>query len=426
MEIIKELHNLKKVLILFTIFVISCGSEEGTVDLDYPAEEVNGVSLVDCLVSKGWENIPTIELRGDRVHLIFDEPFDGERYDVLQEECLDIVWQSVEVVEETEEAPSNIEADTTTTTTVADTTTTTVVLDKPAFEILDKHPKVECLNTVGATMFIDVFGMYVIAAKESPLEKVLHTANVLAQYLDNDEDGFADDPNVLWQLVENNYIMPVWPIDGGADGLTVSEIRQKCSNVNIGAYMFIEDINGNGGDSYVFGGIANDNSFTNGGDGEWDANLEEIFHAVTWGWYRAYPEYFANGDWWPWTGIENKDLIGGKGELSSKLTTAMDAARGGWFEDTPDQYPDNAWYTYVDKSCGYGCQSIEYLYWLLMSNIGALDPSITNKCEKSKSEWFICTKEELKERDVLGFELINNYGFNLPTNIPDGNYKGTP
>jgi len=417
---------MKKVVILLTIILISCGSEGGTAELDYPAKEVNGVSLVDCLVSKGWENIPTIELRGDRVYLIFDEPFDGERYDVLQEECLDIVWQSVEVVEETEEAPSNIEADTTTTTTVADTTTTTTVLDKPAFEILDKHPKVECLNTVGATMFIDVFGMYVIAAKESPLEKVLHTANVLAQYLDNDEDGFADDPNVLWQLVENNYIMPVWPIDGGADGLTVSEIRQKCSNVNIGAYMFIEDINGNGGDSYVFGGIANDNSFMNGGDGEWDANLEEVFHTVTWGWYRAYPEYFANGDWWPWTGIENKDLIGGKGELSSKLTTAMDAARGGWFEDTPDQYPDNAWYTYVDKSCGYGCQSIEYLYWLLMSNIGALDPSITNKCEKSKSEWFICTKEELKERDVLGFELINNYGFNLPTNIPDGNYKGTP
>ena len=271
------------------------------------------------------------------------------------------------------------------------------------------------------------FGMYVIAAKESPLEKVLHTANVLAQYLDNDEDGFADDPNVLWQLVENNYIMPVWPIDGGADGLTVSEIRQKCSNVNIGAYMFIEDINGNGGDSYVFGGIANDNSFTNGGDGEWDANLEEIFHTVTWGWYRAYPEYFANGDWWPWTGIENKDLIGGKGELSSKLTTAMDAARGGWFEDTPDQYPDNAWYTYDDKSCGYGCQSMEYLYHLLMTNIGAYDPIHTPHCEDLKREWRGgCTKEELEQKDILGFELINNYGFNLPTNIPDGNYKGTP
>ena len=69
---------MKKILILLTIFLISCGSENETYDLDHPAEEVNGVSLVDCLVSKGWENIPTIELRGDRVHLIFDEPFDVE------------------------------------------------------------------------------------------------------------------------------------------------------------------------------------------------------------------------------------------------------------------------------------------------------------------------------------------------------------
>ena len=98
---------MKKILILLTIFLISCGSENETYDsenetydLDHPAEEVNGVSLVDCLVSKGWENIPTIELRGDRVHLIFDEPFDVERYDVLQEECLqelhDVASQSEE------------------------------------------------------------------------------------------------------------------------------------------------------------------------------------------------------------------------------------------------------------------------------------------------------------------------------------------
>ena len=92
--------SMKKILILFTIFLISCGSENETYDLHHPAEEVNGVSLVDCLVSKGWENIPTIELRGDRVHLIFDEPFDVERYDVLQEECLqelhDVASQSEE------------------------------------------------------------------------------------------------------------------------------------------------------------------------------------------------------------------------------------------------------------------------------------------------------------------------------------------
>jgi hypothetical protein len=70
---------------------------------------------------------------------------------------------------------------------------------------------------------------------------------------------------------------------------------------------------------------------------------------------------------------------------------------------------------------------MEYIYHLLMTNIGAYDPIHTAHCEYLKREWRGgCTKEELEQKDVLGFELINNYGFNLPTNIPNGNYKGTP
>ena len=80
----------------------------------------------------------------------------------------------------------------------------------PTFEILSKHP-VECVNESNIVdIFIDVFGVYVIAPEDAPIEKVLHTANVLAQYIDNDEDGVPDDPNVLRELVENNYIVPVW------------------------------------------------------------------------------------------------------------------------------------------------------------------------------------------------------------------------
>ena len=33
---------MKKVLFLLTILLISCGSENGTAELDYPAEEVTG------------------------------------------------------------------------------------------------------------------------------------------------------------------------------------------------------------------------------------------------------------------------------------------------------------------------------------------------------------------------------------------------
>ena len=58
-----------------------------------------------------------------------------------------------------------------------------------------------------------------------------------------------------------------------------------------------------------------------------------------------------------------------------------------------------------------------------MANIGALDPKYTDICESSKDEWPICTKAELKQRDKLAYELLNNEGFRLPTRIPDGNYQ---
>ena len=89
----------------------------------------------------------------------------------------------------------------------------------------------------------------------------------------------------------------------------------------------------------------------------------------------------------------------------------------------PTKYPDNAWYTYYDPTCGYHCQVSEYFYWALMANIGALDPKITNKCEESNHEWNLCTKSELKKTDQSIYKLLNDSNFNLPKNIPSGNYN---
>ena len=296
----------------------------------------------------------------------------------------------------------------------------------PTFEILSEHP-VECVNESNVVdMFIDVFGVYVIAPEDAPIEKVLHTANVLAQYIDNDEDGVPDDPKVLDILVEGGFVAPVWKSDD-RDKFWEANRGTPCEDdLRTAAGMYYGS---DYGDNWAIGGI--EKSYEEKGvPGPWDTNIEEIWHIVSYGWYEAYPEYFGNGD--PNSAIshsQNSELGGlddmpyGQGVLSSKLTVATDAARGGWFEGTPNQYPDDAWYRHRNPTCGYECKVNEYFYWIIMANMDALDPGLTHACEDSKDEWNICTRDELEQKDVLAFELLNDSGFNFPTVIPDGSYR---
>ena len=50
----------------------------------------------------------------------------------------------------------------------------------------------------------DVFGLKIFADSSVPKHKLEHTANVLYQYLDNDEDGKVDNAKVLKALVKRN------------------------------------------------------------------------------------------------------------------------------------------------------------------------------------------------------------------------------
>ena len=81
--------------------------------------------------------------------------------------------------------------------------------EKVTFEILDKHPDFECLS-IELNKFINIFGVYVISHDSIPEEFMMHTANILAEYIDNDLDGIPDDMNVINSLTENNYVVPVW------------------------------------------------------------------------------------------------------------------------------------------------------------------------------------------------------------------------
>ena len=263
------------------------------------------------------------------------------------------------------------------------------------FEILSEHP-FECMNGNVFDKFINVLGVYVVGTPEASLEYFNHTAHVTAQYIDNDEDGVADDPEVLKFLVDHNFVVPVWSEDDHEDFWDGARGTYCEDNIGMAASMYYEY------DEWALGGIEE--------AGTWDTNLEEVWHIISVGWYQTYPEFM---------GVE----FDGNGDvILSNLTEAMDAARGGQFMSIPDEYPEEAWYAYYDDTCDYHCQAHEYFYWILMANIGALDASLTDKCEDSKDEWYVCTKTDLETVDVLAYDLFNNQGFNLPTVIPDGSY----
>mgnify|MGYP001393837277 CR=1 FL=1 len=266
---------------------------------------------------------------------------------------------------------------------------------KPIFEVASEHTTIDCLNAV-MDVFIDVFGIYVISTQSAPRDYVVHTANILAEFIDNDLDGVPDDPAVLAYLLENNYVVPVW----------TTEIRETfwerargtfCEDhTGMAASMYYDE------DEWAIGGIKQ--------SGTWDGNLEEVWHVVSRGWYGAYPEAFGN----------DEDI-----NKTSLLREAMNVARGGRFDTVPSKYPAGAWYKYYDASCRYHCQVSEYFYWALMANIGALDPKITDKCHESSHEWHICTRSELQKVDKRVYNLLNNPEFRLPKNIPQGKYKGS-
>ena len=54
------------------------------------------------------------------------------------------------------------------------------------------------------TKEVDVHGVLVIATSATPDDKILHAANIMAEYLDSDEDGVVNNQDVVDELVRRN------------------------------------------------------------------------------------------------------------------------------------------------------------------------------------------------------------------------------
>ena len=239
-------------------------------------------------------------------------------------------------------------------------------------------------NGHGFSKSATVFGIKILATKTTGDSKILHAAKVMAQYLDNDEDGKVDNHKVVDKLKSVNATLVMFKDENEAenfdyDGPDLDHAQGLWDEETIPSF--------------------NKNS-TNS---RFDASLEEVLHLIT---HEGYSEVYP-------------DLAEKKG---SKLANAMDKARGGYFESPPSTYPTGAWYSYDDETCEYDCMITEYFYWALTSIMeGQAYPGRLNEIGH---EWKFNTLEKVKIGDPDVYSLLTDAQYKLPSILPDGEYNG--
>lgn len=247
--------------------------------------------------------------------------------------------------------------------------------DDPNFTIVANDDGV--LNNF--TKKVEVFGVKIFAVPAVADAKLLHAANLMAQYLDNDEDGIPDNQAVVDKMLANNAFMVMWKSENDLD-------------INPPSGWTGQDLgDGETQPSYV----------SNGKTGQFDAALEEVLHIITHaGYAQVYPDIFGE-------------------QQGTQIADAMDIARGGQFTSIPNPYPTEAWYTYDDSTCEYNCMVTEYHYWALTSILGAQE----NRLNEIGQEWKLNTKDKVEMQDQAVYQLLTDPQYKFPTLLPDGTYK---
>ena len=227
-----------------------------------------------------------------------------------------------------------------------------------------------------------VFDVPIYGTNQVDDAKMRHAANVMAEYLDNDEDGQPDNTLVVEALKDNHGFLLVWKNE--SDLNIFDSLEHADAGQDLGADETIPVWH------------------TNGNQGQFDASLEEVLHLITHiGYHNAYPDVFG-------------EVVG------SSVGDAMDIARGGQFTSIPASYPAGAWYTYDDDSCDYACQVTEYVFWALTSILGAHE----NRLGEIDNEWTLNTPAKVQQTDTAIYALLTDPQYHFPTILPDGVYNG--
>jgi hypothetical protein len=228
------------------------------------------------------------------------------------------------------------------------------------------------------TKHIEVMGLHVYASSTTQNSKMLHAANILAQWVDNDEDCEPDDAAVSATMQSMHASMLMW--------------QNESSFENSGAENIIPE---SVWDSTVLQLLFGDETNPGyPGNQEFDWSLEECLHLVTFGGYAiTYPNTWGESH-------------------GTAVADAMDICISG------------GWYHYDDPTCDYACKITEYHYWALTSLLGGQNypwriPEIAN-------EWELPTAALLQQHNPTMAAMLSDPQWSQASVLPDGTYDPQP
>ena len=294
---------------------------------------------------------------------------------------------------------------------------------QPACRVEIIRPTPRLFSRAGFDKYSQVFGVHIVGTYRVSEHKLLHIANVLARYMDNDQNSVADNQGVEYALTRKFTTLMVTANALELERLLMGldyglVLKMECGNL-IAQAMFADDVYP---DYRTMPNTRPDGSFGTVFDDALRSTWNLIFSL---GYAPSYPQKFGIDPGTPETG-------------GSLLSVSMDRARGGKYVVTPIAYPSTAWYhdTRQRTGCFYQCQATEYMWYLMATQLGALDYG--TRCADVRDTWELCTVAELQERELDMYNLINDlvqssdvtvayrHGYSFPTVLPNGTYRALP
>lgn len=251
---------------------------------------------------------------------------------------------------------------------------------------LGKNPISDIDGFAVFSKHVDVFGLHVLGTFEVADENILHAAAILAECIDNNEDGLPDNPTVLSEIVSNNGGIVIFPTEEDPEIEEFLAEKDPEYEVLVLTENFI---------------VPEGSSESEGFDETLRVALN-LMSSV--GYNYAYPNELG----------EN---------IGTDLALAMNEARGGYFPFVPPEYPEDAWFHFTEVDCDYFCQIQRYFYWAVSTNMGA--QSYPGRCEEIVDEWELCEVESFQTFDLQMNQIIQNELYHIPQSLPNGSYCPT-